>query len=109
MLVDESNVVNGKNHLGTVSSPFWPGERREVDVARDVQDVCFDCPGLPDDFQSIQPAFAEVRRLDPLRFGFLRPRIGNLLKRRLNAEVAEGRVFCGRARWCAVCLDRYPF
>ena len=93
MLVDESNVVNGKNHLGTVSPPFWPGERREMNVACDVQDVCIDCPGLQDDFQSIQPAFAEVRCFDPPRFGFLRPGIGNFLKRRLNAEVAEGTFF----------------
>ena len=93
MLVNESNVVNGKNHLGAVSSPFWTGERREMNVACYVQDVRFDAASLQDDFQSIPPAFAEVRCFDPLRFGFLRPGIGNLLKRLLDAEVAEGAFF----------------
>ena len=81
--------MNGENDFGAVSPPLGPCECRKVNVARNVQDICYDRAGLPNNVPSVQPAFAEVRCFDPPRFGFLRPGIGNLLKRRLNAEVAE--------------------
>jgi hypothetical protein len=93
MLVNESNVVNGEHHLGTISSPFWPCESGEVNIAGDVQDVCIECPGLPDDLPTVPPAFTEVCRLDPFRRGFIRPSIGNFPKRLLNAEVSKGAFF----------------
>ena len=97
------------NDLGSVSPPLGPCECRKVNVARNVQDVCFERAGLPDDVPSVQPAFAEVRCFDPPRFGFLRPGIGNLLKRLLDAEVAEGSSFSEEPSDVLYCLDRYPF
>ena len=93
VIVNESNVVNGQNQVGTVSPPFWPSECGEINVTRDVQDVCIDCPGLSDDLPTAPPAFAEVCRLDPFWRGFLWPSIGNFSKRLLNAEVPEGAFF----------------
>ena len=93
MLVNESNVVNGEHYLGTISSPFWPSECGEVNIARDMQDVRFDGASVLDDVQSIETAFAKVWRLDPFRRRFLGPSIGNFSKRLLNAEVTQDAFF----------------
>ena len=93
MVVDESNVVNGEHHLGTISSPFWPCESGEVNIAGDVQDICFDGASVLDDVPSIEPSLAEAWCLDPFRSGFLRPSTGNFSKRLLNAEVPKGTFF----------------
>ena len=65
MIMNETNVMNGEHDLGSVSPPLGPCECREMDVARDVQDVRFERAGLPDDVPSIQPAFTEVRCFNP--------------------------------------------
>ena len=93
VIMNESNVMNGEHDLGAVSSPLGPCECRKVNVACDVQDVRFERTGLLDDVPTVPPAFAEVRCFDPPRFGFLRPGIGKLLERLLDAEVAEGSSF----------------
>ena len=58
-----------------------------------MQDICFDGPGLPDDVPSVQPAFAELRCFNPNRLWRFWPCVGHLLKRLLDAEVAEGAFF----------------
>ena len=64
-----------------------------MNIASDVQDICFDRASVLDDVPSIEPALAEVWCLDPFRSGFLRPSIGNFSKRMLNAEVPKGAFF----------------
>ena len=93
VIVNESNVMNGKNNLGAVSPPLRPGECREMDITCDVKGICFDGEGLPDDVPSILPALTEMRCLNPNRFGLFGPDIRHLSKRQLNAEVAEGAFF----------------
>ncbi len=79
--------------LGSVSPPLGPCECGEMNIARDVQDVRFERAGLPDDVPSVQPAFAELRCFRSTLAWSLRPDIGHLLKRLLDAEVAEGAFF----------------
>ena len=67
VIMNESNVMNGENDFGAVSPPLGPCECSEMNIARDVQDVCFERAGLPDDVPSVQPAFAEVRCFNPTR------------------------------------------
>ena len=53
-----------RRHLGHASAA-------KVNVARNVQDVCFERAGLPDDVPSVQPAFTELRCFNPTGFGDL--------------------------------------
>ena len=82
-----------QNDFWTTFFPFGPRQCSELNVAGDVQDVCFERAGLKDDVPSIQPAFTEVRCFNPHWLGLFRPDIDHLLKRLLNAEVAEGAFF----------------
>ena len=90
--------MNGQHDLGSVSAPLGPCECCKVNVARDVQDVRFERTGLPDDVPSIQPAFTEVRCFNPSWLGLFRIDLGHLLKRLLDAEVAEGSSFSEEPR-----------
>jgi len=85
--------MNGQHDLGSVSPPLGPCECGEVNVARNVQNVCFERAGLPDNVPSVQPAFTELRCFNPDWLGLFGPDIDHLLKRLLNAEVAEGAFF----------------
>ena len=91
--MNESNVMNGEHDLGSVLSPLGPCECCKVNVARNVQDVCFERAGLPDNVPSVQPAFTELRCFNPDWLGLFGPDIDHLLKRLLDAEVAEGAFF----------------
>jgi len=82
-----------QNDFWTTFFPFGTGQCSKLNIACDVQDICFDGPGLPDDVPSVQPAFAELRCFNPNRLWRFWPCVGHLLKRLLDAEVAEGAFF----------------
>ena len=90
--------MNGQHDLGSVSPPLGPCECGEVNVARNVQNVCFERAGLPDNVPSVQPAFTELRCFNPDWLGLFGPDIDHLLKRLLNAEVPEGSSFSEEPR-----------
>ena len=85
--------MNGEHDLGSVSPPLGPCECRKVNVARNVQNVRFERAGLPDDVPSVQPAFTEACCLSPSWLWRFWPCFGHLLKRLLDAKVAEGTFF----------------
>ena len=83
--LQKSVVVDGQDHL---AAPQKKG--REVDVARDVDDVSLEPPGFPGDLQSVPQTFAVPTRLPPFDFPFRACKMRKqLAKRILDAEVAE--------------------